>query len=123
MDMSSLVSHKVTLLGLFLPLLCGATFYLATNTAIFPKLASEIRGTFASDEEITVARASKCNYLAATIEECLRMYPPTCLRGDLVRSTSGSHSAIVAVRDPGQARPGLEYTLPLMEMLTNCLLW
>lgn len=58
-------------------LLAGATYYLAKDPSVFQNLATEIRNTFASDEEITVARLSECKYLLATVEECLRIYPPS----------------------------------------------
>ncbi|RAQ59864.1 hypothetical protein AFCA_011456 [Aspergillus flavus] len=58
-------------------LLAGATFHLGKNPPVLQKLATEIRTTFANDGEITVARLSECKYLLATVEECLRIYPPS----------------------------------------------
>ncbi|KAM5436669.1 hypothetical protein McanMca71_001786 [Microsporum canis] len=52
-------------------------FYLARNPYAYEKLASEIRNTFSSAEEIRLgATLYKCKYLNACIDECLRITPP-----------------------------------------------
>ncbi len=40
------------------------------------RLTEEIRGTFATDQEIVFSKIAKLAYLAAVIDESLRMYPP-----------------------------------------------
>ncbi|KAM5357164.1 hypothetical protein ACJZ2D_016546 [Fusarium nematophilum] len=57
-------------------LLSGTTFYLLTNRDKYEKLVEEIRSSFSSKEEITIARVSQLQYLIAVFKEGLRMYPP-----------------------------------------------
>ncbi|KAH7036349.1 cytochrome P450 [Macrophomina phaseolina] len=55
----------------------GITFLLCSNPDKYKKLCDEIRSTFSKQEEITIQRTSRCEYLKAVIEEGMRMYPPT----------------------------------------------
>lgn len=57
-------------------LLSGCIYYLCTTPKVLGQLTTEIRSTFAQDSEITFAALEKMEYLAAVIEESLRMYPP-----------------------------------------------
>ncbi|KAL1984736.1 hypothetical protein VTN96DRAFT_8769 [Rasamsonia emersonii] len=57
-------------------LLSGLTYHLLMNPAKLERLTREIRGAFASDEEITFAKLLQLEYLQACLEEGLRMYPP-----------------------------------------------
>jgi cytochrome P450 len=57
-------------------LLSGCIFYLCTNPLIMSRLVSEIRSTFTKEDEITFRNAASLTYLAAVIEESLRMHPP-----------------------------------------------
>lgn len=56
--------------------LSGCIFYLCTNPLIMSQLVSEIRTTFAKEGEITFRSAATLPYLAAVIEESLRIHPP-----------------------------------------------
>lgn len=56
--------------------LSGATFFLASNPKVLTKLTAEIRGAYASEEEIDMASTARLEYLEAVIEETLRTYPP-----------------------------------------------
>lgn len=40
------------------------------------RLTKEIRSAFATDDDITFRSSAELTYLAAVIEESLRMYPP-----------------------------------------------
>ncbi len=40
------------------------------------RLTEEIRGAFASEQEIIFSKTAQLAYLAAVIEESLRIYPP-----------------------------------------------
>lgn len=56
--------------------LSAMTNFLIAHPQKFEKLKREIRGTFKSEEEITVEKATALQYLNACIEETLRMLPP-----------------------------------------------
>lgn len=57
-------------------LLSGAIFYLCTNPLAMSRLVSEIRSAFTKEEDITFRNAACLTYLAAVIEESLRLHPP-----------------------------------------------
>lgn len=53
----------------------AATWFLVKNPATLEKLQDEVRSSFKSIEQITVASASKLPYLHAVIQEALRLHP------------------------------------------------
>ncbi|KAE9362911.1 cytochrome P450 family protein [Stipitochalara longipes BDJ] len=57
-------------------MLSGCVYYLCKSASAMQKITSEIREAFATQEEIKFANAATLPYLAAVIEESLRMYPP-----------------------------------------------
>lgn len=57
-------------------LLSGLTYYLLKNPKKLKKLNKEIRDAFESSEDMTLIRLAQLQYLAACVEEGLRMYPP-----------------------------------------------
>ena len=57
-------------------LLSGLTYLLLTNPDAMKKLAAEIRTTFESEDEITMASAANLPYMHACLNEALRRYPP-----------------------------------------------
>ncbi|KAL2218231.1 benzoate 4-monooxygenase cytochrome P450 [Thermoascus aurantiacus ATCC 26904] len=57
-------------------LLCGCTFYLLKNPAVYRRLVDEIRGAFKDEKDIDLASLTKLPYLHAVLEESLRIYPP-----------------------------------------------
>jgi cytochrome P450 len=56
-------------------LLSGCIFYLCKNHRILSQLVHEIRSTFQKAEVITCRSSATPPYLAAVIEESLRIYP------------------------------------------------
>jgi cytochrome P450 len=56
--------------------LSGATYLLLSHPQSFERLKREIRSSFSSPEDITIASVSKCSYLLAVLNETLRCYPP-----------------------------------------------
>ncbi|OCK74119.1 cytochrome P450 [Lepidopterella palustris CBS 459.81] len=56
--------------------LTGTTYHLLKNPSAYKCLVEEIRGSFQSAEDITVAKLTTLKYLGAVIEEGLRIYPP-----------------------------------------------
>lgn len=56
--------------------LSGFAFYLAQYPDVYRRVADEIRGAFAAEEDIDMRGAARLEYLHACIEEALRMFPP-----------------------------------------------
>lgn len=56
--------------------LSGITYYLLKYPETYRRLTEEIRSKFDSPDEVNMVRAGELKYLAAVIEEGLRMYPP-----------------------------------------------
>ena len=58
--------------------MCATFFYLTSNPKAYDKLAREIRETFSSVDQIRSGSLLRsCNYLAACVNESMRMSPPT----------------------------------------------
>ncbi|KAG6021219.1 hypothetical protein E4U41_002552, partial [Claviceps citrina] len=57
--------------------LSGLWFYLAKNPRAYDRLTDEIRRSFHRQDDISSQAAARLDYLAAAINEILRMYPPT----------------------------------------------
>ncbi|KAJ5738141.1 hypothetical protein N7493_001296 [Penicillium malachiteum] len=55
--------------------LSSVTYYITHNPETYQKLASEVRDTFKSEEEITVSAVNGLPYLKAVISETLRIHP------------------------------------------------
>ncbi|KAJ5765369.1 hypothetical protein N7520_004928 [Penicillium odoratum] len=71
-------------------LLSGCMFYLCTHPLAMHQLVTEIRSAFAKDTDITFSGAASLAYLAAVIEESLRIYPPFVTSLARVVPTGGS---------------------------------
>lgn len=71
-------------------LLSGTVWYLLQNSPVRQKLVVEIRGAFTDDADIDLTSCNKLPYLAATLEEALRIYPPVALGSPRVVSTDGA---------------------------------
>ena len=56
--------------------LAGATYFLASEPKMKAKLVSELKTTFASEQEIDLLSVAKSPYLCAVTEETLRLYSP-----------------------------------------------
>ncbi|KEQ90829.1 hypothetical protein AUEXF2481DRAFT_9105 [Aureobasidium subglaciale EXF-2481] len=80
-------------------LLSGLTYYLLINPDKMAKLVAEIRGTFASESDITVDELARLTYLKACIEEGLRMYPP--VPGSLPRKVPEGGALVAGQWIPG----------------------
>ncbi|KAJ4312861.1 hypothetical protein N0V84_009715 [Fusarium piperis] len=57
-------------------LLSGVTFQLLTNRDKYESVVKEIRSSFTSEKEITIARVNQLCYMIAAFGEASRMYPP-----------------------------------------------
>ena len=58
---------------------CSSTWFLLKNPSAMKRLQEEIRGSFTSMAEITLASTAKLPYLHAVIQEALRLHPPAPL--------------------------------------------
>jgi len=56
--------------------LSGVTYLLLRNPTALRKVLEEVRGTFQSEEEITLTSVNSLPYMLACLNEALRMYPP-----------------------------------------------
>ena len=56
--------------------LSACTYYLLRNPQVLRRLKEEIRGSFESEQDITVAAANKLPYLLAVLTETLRIHAP-----------------------------------------------
>ena len=65
--------------------LSGFCFYVGQHPDVYAKLAAEIRLSFSSEADISMTSTAALQYLAAVINETLRVYPP-------VASTPERHS-------------------------------
>jgi cytochrome P450 len=57
-------------------LLCGAVYYLNRHRDKYQRLVREIRGSFAKEEDISLAALVELPYLNAVLMESMRVYPP-----------------------------------------------
>ncbi|KAL6164014.1 hypothetical protein ACJQWK_09689 [Exserohilum turcicum] len=57
--------------------LSGATYFLNQNPEVYQKLKTEVRSAFTHRSEITISKAAGLRYLAAVIDETMRLYPPS----------------------------------------------
>ncbi|EFQ36369.1 cytochrome P450 [Colletotrichum graminicola M1.001] len=55
----------------------GLTYYMLKHPGVMEKLVREIRTSFDSEQDITIARMQRLEYLQACINETLRVYPPS----------------------------------------------
>jgi cytochrome P450 len=56
--------------------LAGVTYLLLKNPRVMQKLQEEVRGTFQSEEQITLENCNKLEYIHAVLTEAIRTYPP-----------------------------------------------
>ncbi|GME47900.1 Cytochrome P450 [Neofusicoccum parvum] len=57
-------------------LLSGLTYLLLKNPDKYEKLVKEIRGSFESEDELTIENLQRLEYMHACFQEGLRIYPP-----------------------------------------------
>lgn len=81
--------------------LSGVLYYLMKNPASLSKLTTELRTRFSSLAEITCASTTSCEYLAAVIQEGLRIYPPAG-GAHLPRVVPPQGATIAGYRVPGR---------------------
>jgi cytochrome P450 len=94
-------------------LLSGLTWLLLRNPECMKKLTDEIRGEFASADDMTIEQLAALPYLAACIKEAFRLYPPVPL--GLPRLTPENGSTVVGQFIP----PNTVLTIPQHAMYTH----
>ncbi|KAI9665460.1 MAG: hypothetical protein M1831_001602 [Alyxoria varia] len=57
-------------------LLTGVTYHMLKRPSVYERLTKEIRDKFSKEEDITFVSTGELTYLAAVLEEGLRIYPP-----------------------------------------------
>ncbi|TRX96500.1 hypothetical protein FHL15_002772 [Xylaria flabelliformis] len=57
--------------------LTGWTYFVCTHPKVLNRLLHEVRTTFAKEDDIRWERVNKLKYLEATLQETLRLYPPS----------------------------------------------
>ncbi|KAI1348361.1 cytochrome P450 [Xylaria sp. FL0043] len=57
--------------------LTGWTYFVCTHPNVFSRLAHEIRSAFANEDDIRWEKVRHLRYLEATLQETLRLYPPS----------------------------------------------
>jgi cytochrome P450 len=98
--------------------LAAAFFYLSRNPDCYEKLATEIRTTFKSGQEISGGpRLSGCRYLRACIDEALRMSPP--VPGTLWREVMPSGKNKPLVIDGHFIPPGTQVGVSIYSLHHN----
>ena len=94
-------------------LLSGLTWLLLRNPECMKKLTGEIRGEFASADDMTMEQLAALPYLAACIKEAFRLYPPVPL--GLPRLTPENGRTVVGQFIP----PNTVLTIPQHAMYTH----
>ncbi|KAH6957904.1 cytochrome P450 [Ilyonectria sp. MPI-CAGE-AT-0026] len=57
--------------------LTGWTYFVCTHRDVYERLVSEIRGAFLTEEDIKWDKVKDLRYLEATLNEALRLFPPS----------------------------------------------
>jgi cytochrome P450 len=86
-------------------LVSGFTFFVLRNPGALKALVDEIRGSFASSDDMTMERLAALPYFAACIKEAFRLYPPVAL--SLPRLTPENGSTVVGQFIPPQTVLGI----------------
>ena len=93
-------------------LVSGLTYLLLTNPKSMRKVVDEIRGAFASSNDMTMEKLAALPFLAACIKEAFRLYPPVPL--GLPRISPENGSTVVGHFIP----PGTLLMIPQQAMYT-----
>lgn len=69
--------------------LTGTLYYLLTNPEALIAASNEVKATFSSAKEMTVANSQSLTYTKACLKEASRVYPPTPLSLPRIVATGG----------------------------------
>lgn len=92
----------------------GLTYYLLKHPDKMERLVREIRTSFRNEEEMTITRMQRLDYLQACLNEVLRIYPPSVT--GFQRRTPPEGAEICGRFVPGGVRQDLLVTIPAMLM-------
>lgn len=98
-------------------LLSGMTNLLLNNPECMKKLTAEIRGAFATLDDMTMESLASLPYLAACIKEAFRLYPPVPL--GLPRVTPETGSTVVGLYGQWFIPPHTSISIPQHAMYTH----
>ncbi|ERF77220.1 hypothetical protein EPUS_05789 [Endocarpon pusillum Z07020] len=87
--------------------LSGITYHILTRSSAYSELIHEIRTSFTSEEEITIASTNDLKYLEAVISESLRLYPPVA--GTLPRVVPAPGETIDGIHVPTGTTVGVHH--------------
>ena len=71
--------------------LTGWTYYVCTHPEVYNRLVREIRETFETEEDNRWEKVMKLEYLEATINEALRLFPPSAASQQRIVPSGGAH--------------------------------
>ncbi|ETS78441.1 hypothetical protein PFICI_10503 [Pestalotiopsis fici W106-1] len=60
-------------------LLTGVTYLLCKTPEALKKVTQEVRAAYKSEDEITLISVSKLDYMLASLDEAMRLYPPVAM--------------------------------------------
>lgn len=98
----------------------GVFFYLSRNPDAYARLASEIRTTFASAQDIRQGpQLNGCKYLRAVIEETMRMSPSTLLPAWRQQGTASVQAGEAFIVDGHVIPPGTQVAVSQYSLQHN----
>ncbi|EME39031.1 cytochrome P450 monooxygenase-like protein [Dothistroma septosporum NZE10] len=74
-------------------LLSGCTWLLLQNPDVLAKLKEHVRGSFTDQSEIDLISVGKLDYMAAVLDEALRLYPPVPMQSNRIVNPGGADIA------------------------------
>ncbi|UJO25015.1 Fatty acid synthase beta subunit hexB [Fulvia fulva] len=70
-------------------LLSGCTWLLLKNPDVLAKLKEHVRSSFTDQSEIDLISVGKLDYMAAVLDEALRLYPPVPMQSNRIVNSGG----------------------------------
>ncbi|KAF3764261.1 trichothecene C-15 hydroxylase [Cryphonectria parasitica EP155] len=100
--------------------LSGATYFLGSHPDVLARLATEVRSSFSSEDEITLLSVQKLKYMLAVLDETLRLFPPVPTSfprrahegGDVFCGTYLPENTVIDIWQFAMSRSPKNFTLP-----------
>lgn len=71
-------------------LLAGATYYILKHREVLERLVKEVRSSFYSAEDITIAAVNKLTFMLVCLDESFRLFPPAATAHERVLPAQGA---------------------------------